>query len=223
MINFEMNSVYFLTLNLFYDEDIFRRLILLLSEKEQKAIELYINNNDKQLSLFSKLLVRLLASNFLHISNSEIEFHKEDQGKPYIVKHPEFFFNISHSDNAIAVCISENRVGIDIEKIRKIDLQILNRVFSKEEQEYIYENRYLVNKRFFEIWTQKEAYIKMLGEKIKPSFLKSINIFDLKILENMYIFYEDDYIISVCGKSNINKITCITEDEFLAILEKYML
>ena len=76
----------------------------------------------------------------------------------------------------MVVCAVHNiPIGIDVEEIRPIDLLIAKRVCDEEELKYIF--GYLPNdedfkfsedlavlKRFFEIWTAKEAHSKCVGK-----------------------------------------------------------
>lgn len=43
-------------------------------------------------------------------------FYKGEYGKPHINGYPNFYYNISHTSNAIAVAIANNPIGVDIEK-----------------------------------------------------------------------------------------------------------
>ena len=109
-----------------------------------------------------------------------IIFKTNENGKPFIENGDNFHFNISHTKNAFAVAVSDEAVGIDIEKIRPIDYTKLNKFidFNTENEN-----------DFFEIWTKKEASVKRDGKAIK----------DLKTAEikNTEAFNLGDYILSV--------------------------
>ncbi len=143
--------------------------------------------------------VRAFACKKLGIKNSEIVFEKGKHGKPYIKRYPNFHYNISHTRNAIAVVVSDNPVGIDIEKIRKAELQIANSFFTKTEQEYINEFSSKADKRFYKIWTKKEAYIKYIGKGLLMP-LNSFNTLDETISQQLQTFEKGEYMISVCGE-----------------------
>ena len=82
---------------------------------------------------------------------------------------------VSPSKLAMVVCVvNDNPVGVDIEKIRHVDLNTAKRIFSDEEIGYIFgsvpgieDYRHYLNdavlQRFFELWTKKEAYGKLVG------------------------------------------------------------
>ena len=54
-------------------------------------------------------------------------------------------------------------------------------------------------KRFFEVWTKKEAFLKYKGTGITAG-LDSVNVFDC--YPNIKTFYFEDYIISVCSEKD---------------------
>lgn len=103
-------------------------------------------------------LCRKAVSEFCSIPEEEIIIRKTPSGKPY-AENADAEFSISHSKD-IAVCaVSENKIGIDAEKIRKVNFRAATRFATEEELAYIGEN----TERFFEIWTLKEAYFKCIG------------------------------------------------------------
>lgn len=59
------------------------------------------------------------------------------------------------------VCaVSDVPIGIDAERVRTFRPNVVKRCCSLQEQDYILEEE----ERFFQIWTLKESYIKMIGE-----------------------------------------------------------
>ena len=98
----------------------------------------------------------------------------------------------------VAVCKSENPVGIDIEKIdgtRNFE-KIANRYFHGKEKEFFNENP--TADAFYEIWTKKEAYIKCHGLTLKE--LKNTNA------SHIHTFQKGEYIISVCSECEKSKL-----------------
>lgn len=131
-------------------------------DKTQRINRKY-NIKDAQNSILADILLRcVLYSNYNEdIYNNGIEYNI--YGKPFI-KNKSIFFNISHSEDFIVIAIDTMPIGIDIEKIQKIDISISKFYFKKEESEFIYsfrENERL--ERFYEVWTLKESFVKNLG------------------------------------------------------------
>ena len=80
-----------------------------------------------------------------------------EYGKPYIKNNP-IYFNISHSGDYIVIIISNRECGIDIEKIRQIRNNVVNKICLDTEKKLIVDD-----KSFTLIWTMKEAYSKYNG------------------------------------------------------------
>ena len=87
------------------------------------------------------------------------EYHFNEFGKPI---SDNCFFNISHSNGAVIFAKDEVPVGVDIERLRPVEDNLVDYISSKEEKEYI-QNEI----RFFEIWTSKESLTKAIGTGIK--------------------------------------------------------
>ena len=119
----------------------------------------------------------------------------EENGKPIA---DNCFVSISHSGNMVAVCTSENPIGIDIELIdEKRNLEKLsNRVFCGKELETFKNNP--TPEQFYEIWTQKEAYSKIEGQGVNE-IMKGFDIFDLQDCE-FHTEIVNDYVLSICEK-----------------------
>ena len=83
-----------------------------------------------------------------------------EYGKPYIEGGPEF--SISHCQHGIAVAVDDKPIGIDIESIRPVKSELIERTMNQAEQDYIGQDP----TRFTELWTRKEAYLKYKGTGI---------------------------------------------------------
>lgn len=94
------------------------------------------------------------------------------------------------------VCISDKEVGIDIEKIKGVKPDIVGRFFTIDEIEYIFLANEDVDRRFYEIWTKKEAYIKWSGKGLSMP-LVSFSVFNKDIADKMKIYEINGYMISV--------------------------
>lgn len=97
-----------------------------------------------------------------------------DSGQPYVDGHG-IFISISHSGDFVAAAASHTPVGIDIECPRDFNAHLLERVCTDDELSYVTGGEQ--SSRFYEIWTGKEAYFKMLGTGITD--LKSVNVLTL--------------------------------------------
>ncbi len=102
-----------------------------------------------------------------------------------IVDHPEIKFSLSHSKNVVAVAISNNSVGVDVEVC---DKKVLNLKKSLGFEDYYTKTeKDLIEKLTLE-WTKKESLFKAKGGK-----------------NYRYLKYNDekfDYFITVCCDCN---------------------
>ncbi len=124
-------------------------------------------------------------------NNTEIA--KTKKGKPYFKHIPDLFFSISHKDEVTVIVLSDCEVGVDVERVKKADLRVIKR-FLKEEADYITATD--IDRRFFEIWTKKEAYLKCKGTGLSGG-LDSVNVLKLPF-ETMDF---EDYIISIYSET----------------------
>lgn len=83
-------------------------------------------------------------------------------GKPYLKAYKDIYYNVSHCNGAVAVCISCGEIGIDIEDIKLFKLSVADKICTVDEKKYIISNE-CSNESFFRIWTLKEAYMKAIG------------------------------------------------------------
>ncbi len=127
-----------------------------------------------------------------------------ENGKPYFKNYPDFHFNISHSKLFLAIAFSDSPVGVDIEEIRDVNLQIANRYFSENERQFVKDIE-----SFFYVWTRKEAYLKRTGDGLRTC-LSALDVLDDK---NIKTFNMKDYIVSVCS-DHAEDFTLITEENF---------
>ncbi len=90
----------------------------------------------------------------------------DEMGKPFIEKfHP---FNISHSGQVVAcaVLLEQGNIGIDVERIREIEITKFNKQFSPPEMMQILTAND-PQKKFFDYWTMKEAVMKADGRGMR--------------------------------------------------------
>ena len=141
-------------------------------------------------------------------------------GKPYL-ENCDIGFSVSHSGGALLVAVNagkkvpdslfyfeggkEYNIGADIEALGKRNeeslLRICDKRFSDAEKQAVYTSKD-TELAFLDIWTKKEAYLKLIGIGIK-----GIADADTAALEKDYIFYTEkvslegkEYVFSVCVK-----------------------
>jgi 4'-phosphopantetheinyl transferase len=129
-----------------------------------------------QNTLLGDILVRREIGNRTGTPQEKLVFYTNQYGKPFY--DDAIYFNISHSGNVIAVVLDSVSVGIDIETMAPATGKdrIMERFFTPEERSYCTASADESCKRFYEIWTKKEAYIKKEGKGLSIP-LQSFNVF----------------------------------------------
>ena len=146
----------------------FQYFYTFLSIDDKDRLNKIVKVNDKKLFILSRFLLSKLLGNKYNIDYKKLKIYYNKFNKPLT---NNIFFNISHKSNYCVVCTSLKKIGVDIEKIKHINLNIINYVCTYYEKEYIL-NSNDIDKSFFEIFCLKEAYIKMLGSNL--SSIKNI-------------------------------------------------
>lgn len=122
-------------------------------------------------------------------------FLYNDYGAPYIEGGP--YFSISHCKTAIAVAVSENPIGIDIEAIRTFSPELMRKTMSPAEQQRITSSA-TPDQEFIRLWTQKEALLKLQGTGIISDLHHVLDhTLDLSWTEISHL--SSDYICTICS------------------------
>lgn len=101
-------------------------------------------------------------------------FVKNEHGKPFLKNYPDIHFNISHCKAGIAVAVSDQPVGIDIESYREVSDSLLRYTMNEEERHLITESDDPI-RTFTEYWTKKEAVFKLRGTGITHDLHELLN------------------------------------------------
>lgn len=134
-----------------------------LSLKEKRKAVRFRKEEDRQLYVGGRGLLRVLIGECLDLLPSEIIIREERYGKPYLSGYEGTFqFNVSNSGSKVAIVINPagNAVGIDIEQVDTSFeyWEIAAHYFTTKECDRIYSHR-----DFYKFWTKKEALLKVTG------------------------------------------------------------
>ena len=141
-----------------------------------------INSLKSKYDQVRSLLGLLLIKAFTIKNNCDYIIKQNEYGKPYLINN-KFYYNISHSNEYVALGISNSDVGIDIE----------------------YDNKDNIN---YKEWTTKESFFKLIGkgllmndEDYKIDYNSNIiNYNNTNYKFNNY--HLNNYILSVSYKDN---------------------
>ncbi|MBN1944512.1 MAG: 4'-phosphopantetheinyl transferase superfamily protein [Bradymonadales bacterium] len=142
----------------------------LLSPEERVRHDRFLFAKDRHLFLVSRALLRITLSRYAAVNPSDWVFGSRPGGKPEIEQprlEPPLHFSLSHTAGLAALLVTTSeRAGLDVEapqSNRRI-LQIARYAFSPDEVEEIEKmDQETQQRRFYEYWTLKEAYLKARG------------------------------------------------------------
>lgn len=132
-------------------------------------------------------------------------------GKPYLQKSIEQkYFSISHTSTVVAVAISDQDIGIDVEQQSKIDYEVITTVCSLNEQYQIQKDENLATS----FWTAKESLSKLRNED-----WYSVPVTDLRYNKNRVVDRQNQSVSFEHLKLDRN-ILCIASEEWDASMFK---
>lgn len=141
------------------------KILSAISSKKRTRVCSTQNPNHYIPSIIADLLVIKGVRDITGKTIKNVQYSYNEYGKPFLNPEIGVHFNITHSERFVIVAFSHYNIGIDIEKIRDINLKIVDQIFSAQEQEFL-ENVPQIKRLnyFYLIWTLKESYIKALGK-----------------------------------------------------------
>lgn len=151
----------------------------------------------KKQKLFAWLTLEKLAHN-LGFLIDDISFFKDEGGKWFC---NEFHFSISHSHNYVAVAISNNSVGLDLQKVVEVDSKRLaQKILTNEEiLKFSSLDSKTANSFIIEKWTQKESIYKLFGTQ-RLSF-KDIDCTNYNLYTSELTLNGEAYKLAVASQS----------------------
>lgn len=173
--------------------DALEQVYLHLSPSRKEHIDRLRLEADKTRSLAAQWLLQQLLEETRGI---DAVLHRSANGQPYLTGC-DLYVSLSHCENMVACAVSEEPVGIDIERIRPVKAGLCRRVCTPEELAYLQADPDQLNEdpaalgRFFEIWTGKEAYFKKCGTGITN--LRAVNVLSL----SRQVHTIDDYVLQI--------------------------
>jgi 4'-phosphopantetheinyl transferase len=201
-----MIEIYYTHIVEFYDKETIEPALNKLPKNIIDEVNQYKFVEQQQHCFFGKKLLQYaLSKQQLNYTLEQLKY--EEKEKPFFSN--DFYFNISHSGNYVLLaCSTTQKIGIDIEKHRTIEIPLFKKYFNDFEWQNILENN-IPTQRFFDYWTTKEAAVKCDGRGVeilgKTNIISSSSLIcDNKNLEYKTLFIEENYSASICAK-DINK------------------
>lgn len=165
-----------------------------LAETQKARVMKRLNPKDRMRSAFGLYLINAFTgpSPLVYLEN----------GKP--VKE-DCFFSLSHSHDLVALFVSDDFCGVDVEESREVSQKLIDRCLSSEEKAE-------ASCSFLEIWTRKEAFAKIRGEGM---FRQPIS--DVPSCQGTFVYQGENFetrtfrfpenILSLSKKGTLNPIS----------------
>jgi 4'-phosphopantetheinyl transferase len=157
------------------DPVVLERLLNCVSPDKKERLKRFYHMKDTLRGLFADLLIRDVIVQKTGLSNEDISFSTNYYGKPFLKDRDDVQFNLSHSGVWVVGVIDHQIVGIDVERVQEIDLDISKNYFSPDEHEDLMSKADKFD-YFFTLWALKESYIKILGKGLSHP----LNAFSIK-------------------------------------------
>lgn len=199
-----------------------QELLEFVSVSRREKISKYYLDEDKKLSLYAALFIRMQTSIFTNIPIEKLSFSHTLYNKPILLNVPDYHFNISHTKSRILCAISSRPIGIDVEKNTNAPFEVMSLVFHPDEIAYVQSgtSEFERNTRFFIIWTKKEALVKCIGTGLTND-VSNINTLALDYISNFHTWKNHNYICSVYSDDSIN--TCAYKFLLEKDIQRYFL
>lgn len=208
--------------NLELEKD-YKKYFKYLNNYEKNRSDRYVKVEDKARYILGILLMKgILLKN---TNLNELFIKNNLYGKPYIENAENTFFNISHSNDLVAIIIGEKEVGIDIEYVKKIDIESFKNILNADEVKLIEssKNRFM---KFYEIWTVKECFSKeegiglsILDRNFTINYENNTIEYENKIL-NFKTYNFNNYKMSICSELNCNntKVSILDKEKLMELI-----
>lgn len=197
-------EIYFFNITVLRNRKIFDEKLKNMNEERADKINKLKVTADKLRSMGAGLLIQFIKEKY----GIEEDVQIDKFGKPHF-PNSNVHFNISHSGSYVIAAVSNDKIGIDIQRIQKDKHRIAEKNFLPSECEYINSTEVdaEIQQRFCEIWTIKEAYLKNIGIGLR----KPLNSFEVSLSGEVpqiigkkeYRFvqmkFDKRYIVAVCA------------------------
>ena len=179
-----------------------------LPKKLQKRILRFRRWQDRQAGLYGKLLLRKALTGCGYSENCLENLKYTKYGRPFLDK--DIDINISHSEEFVVCSVSESgRVGIDIEKIKPVELSRFKKYILPEVWKEINQSDEK-DKLFCDYWTMVESSLKADGRGL------SLPIEEIVVNKNKVSLYGKIWYIArldICEGYSCSLAATINEPE----------
>ncbi len=142
--------------------------LAILSQREQERYRRFYFDKDKYLYLVAHYALRQVLAHYLSCPPEDIDFESNEYGRPEVSQpQTSLRFNLTHTQGLIGIVLTHKiDCGIDVESSHKDrkTLELVNHVFAPQEISAFEQLQgQAQDRRFYQYWTLKEAFIKARG------------------------------------------------------------
>ncbi|WP_379129643.1 4'-phosphopantetheinyl transferase family protein [Paenibacillus sp. sgz500958] len=159
-----MTDIYYININEELSQEDYDKLLGICTADKRETIGNFRFEADRKRTLYGEALARYMIAKNSGIPMNDIQLVKNPFGKPYLNNREGIHFNVSHSGNYVVCGLDDQNIGVDIEEVRDIGLDLAKSYFHIKEYAYIISqemDRQI--QTLYDFWTLKESYIKYLG------------------------------------------------------------
>lgn len=183
------------------------KLYKILSVTEKEKTDSFKFEKDKNTYTVSHASLRKILSVYCNTSPEELLFETNEFGKPFLTFNLQpptsnIQFNLSHSKDMFVIAISfSDEIGVDVEEINyafNFDSIAESQFYPEEKIQLL---SYPIDQRhkiFFELWTQKESYLKMKGTGLN----EKISVREANENFQLQTHTVENYVFSICTTKN---------------------
>jgi 4'-phosphopantetheinyl transferase len=144
-----------------------------LTDEERQRAECMVSAEVRNTFVASQSALRALLSGYTGKPARELEFAREEHGKPVLASPPAVEFNVSHSGEWGVMAVATVHVGVDVELVRpqRPTSALARRFLTDGERELVrLRSAQHGEAAFFIAWSRKEAYLKAAGFGLAAPF-----------------------------------------------------
>lgn len=149
----------------------------------------------------------------------KLYFDYGKNNKPFLKKHKNIYFSISHSGKYVSVAADINNIGVDVEGYIDDYKTISRYVFSEDEMKYVENGN--SGAKAAKLWTLKESYLKYTGTGIADG----LKAYDFAYKPDVFEKYgckfkcikKEKYYLSVCSENDMT-IKFVKEEDLIKLV-----
>lgn len=171
----------------------------------QTFFEKSTGENYHQISSAAHSLLKKELARYLSLDADEVVIAKDEKGCPYVEGKKDIFISISHCNGYIMCAFSDDKIGVDVELVKKRRKSVESRVFTEVEISLLNKSEN-EDRAFYTLWTLKESYLKAIGTGFADN-AKDVEFYSLELPiksnKSEYTFTvgeRDGFVYSVCEK-----------------------